>query len=378
MRSFNTRIWLEGILKLFLETRCVSEGRCFPCIRSLADASGYVLGPLLVLLPILLMTTGCQTMNLASPSRLFEEEPEFVTPTKVIPVWSDTVLHQAGKKGQRGCGGRVMFYAGDGKRAVRVDGSLVVYAWDDSRDKSQRKPDRKYVFPVDDFQKHFSQSSIGESYSFWIPWDETGGNQTELTLVARFVGRNGAEITSTPAKVILPGEIVERASKKETRLVRGQPDEQHEEDESNKIRQVSFEQTQSGPRKKADKIKPSLTAAEIPLTDGFLKRNMSNRAASYSAEELFEESADARAVPDNAHKPVDKQSQASQADGRSGESETSTESVREQAATTSPPEDRSLRFRHRVQTTRAAQRSVGRALSQRYQPESRRAPWERN
>lgn len=332
----------------------------------------------ILLLPILLLTTGCQTMSLASPSELFEKEPEFVTPSKVIPVWSDTVLHQAGKKGQRGCGGRVMFYARDGKRAVRVDGSLVVYAWDDSRDSKQRKPDRKYVFPTDDFQKHYSTSSIGDSYSFWIPWDETGGQQTELTLVARFVGRNGAEITSTPAKVILPGEVAELDPSEKTNLnERVVRDNEFHEQRTSGIQQVGFEQHASGSDQSGRRRKRSLTSSEIPLTDGFLKRNMSNGAATYSAEELFKEPGDTPPADDNSL-PERAPHQTFRTGESPGETHSSAPSDGGQTAIISPAEDHSLQFRHRVQTSRATQRSVDRALSQRYQSGSRRAPWERD
>lgn len=335
----------------------------------------------LTLLLLLLsgVLTGCHTMNLASPARLFEEEPEFVTPSKVIPVWSDTVLHQGGKKGQRGCGGRVMFYAGDGKRAVRVDGSLVVYAWNDSRDDKQRRPDRKYVFSNDDFQKHYSTSSIGDSYSFWIPWDETGGQQTELTLVARFVGRNGAEITSTPAKVILPGEVPEPVRKNESRLLQDEDlKERFWADESNGIQQVRFERSIEQQNTERERlIKRSMIAAEIPLTDGFLQRNMSNRPASYSAEALFSETANASAKADRSSSIPMRHQPALSGDVPGGSLATA-QSDGERADIISPPEDRSLRFRHRVQNSRATQRSVDRALSERYQSKSRRAPWERD
>ena len=328
-----------------------------------------------------MISCGCQLTDVASPSKLFKDEPDFVTPTKVIPVWSDTVLHQVGKQGQRGCGGRVMFYAGDGKKAVQVDGSLVVYVWDDSSDDKQRKPDRKYVFRAEDFQKHYSASTIGESYSFWIPWDGTGGEQTELTLVARFIGRNGAELTSTPGKVILPGEVPTLAEKEKIRRSRRSETWHHDpDDKDGGIRQVSFEQGSSKPAAPAKK--PSLTTAEIPLTDGFLQRNM-QRPAGFSTEELFKP-----ANPGSTNQPQG----ASPGLEHTNTADETGASARRLMGTPAPPPssvnqnlngaplpaDRSLQFRHRVQTSRAARRSVGHALSERYRTESRPAPWERD
>jgi hypothetical protein len=333
-----------------------------------------------VLLPMLvLLATGCQTLDVTALSDILEDEPEFVTPTKLIPVWSDTVLHQAGRKGQRGCGGRMMFYAGDGKRAVRVDGSLVVYVWDDSREDKQRKPDRKYVFTVDDFQKHYSKSTIGESYSFWIPWDETGGPQTELTLVVRFVGRDGAELTSSPARVILPGLVPEPARLQNDRLDRDRTaDSQPAAGRSaDGVQQAGYEEPAEQRDVTASPRKTSLTTAEIPLTDGFLERNMSNRAAPYSAESLFEAPVEMPREPEGS--AFEQGADADDSINAGSDARDPADSSRSgQAAAGLSPGDRSLRFQHRVRTSRAAQRSVGRALSERYQSASRLAPWERD
>ena len=274
-----------------------------------------------------------------------EEEPEYATPSKVIPIWSDTILNQAGHKAERGCGGRLMFYAGESRKSVRVDGSLVVYAWNDSSDNHKRKPDRRYVFRMEDMQKHYSPSSVGESYSFWIPWDAAGGDRTELTLVTRFIGRNGAEVVSTPAKVILPGDVP-------------MPGEaslplQEESVDAPMIRQASF--ATDGPLL-AEKQSPADT---IRIGEGFISRNMQG---ALSPDDLFDAS-DSAAHETQAVDVTEEAPTASTADN---------------ANTVIESQDRSLRFQHRVQTTREARQSVGRALSERYQSGGRRAPWDQD
>ncbi|MCA9034847.1 MAG: hypothetical protein KDA91_06955 [Planctomycetaceae bacterium] len=332
------------------------------------------------LLAMICSASGCQSL-IRSPAQLFEKEPEFVTPTKIIPVWSDTVLHQVGTKGQRGCGGRVMFYAGDGKRAVRVDGSLVVYVWNDSDNEEQRKPDRKYVFPADDLQKHYSTSPVGESYSFWIPWDGTDGERTRLTLVARFVGRNGAEITSAPGQVILPGRIPELAKKERRREQTndGVQTAAFQTETPVSVQQVKFEDPMPTPGKQLPLR--TLTTAEIPLTDGFLKRNMQGPQA-YTPDELL----DTNAPMENYHSHQEMSQSDLLPSGLQNtileaadhvEDRSHVRNSSENMDFNSLPEDRSLQFQHRVQTRRAAQRSVGRALSERYQSELRTAPWDR-
>ena len=333
------------------------------------------------------LLSGCASM-ITNPARLLEKEPEFIRPNKVIPVWSDTVLHQSGQQGQRGCGGRVMFYAGDGKRAVRVDGALMIYAWDDSKPTKERQPDRKYIFKADDLQDHFSESSIGDSYSFWVPWDAAGGERKELTLVARFVGRDGSEVTSTPAKVILPGAIPlppQTASPETshvTNAVAGGTET------TSGIQTVSFQQLsnetdqQAAPSMTRRGISASETSgfhtSEIPLTEGFLKRNMQNNAGkAYSPSDLFSEPADTPTSPTEQWKQLWQQESNDQhTEQTQRKSDDSTELAA--PATTAQPADHSLRFRDRVRSSRESQRSVDRALSERYQPTLRRAPWEKN
>ena len=57
-----------------------------------------------------------------------------------------------------------MFYAEDEESPISVDGTLTVYAYDDSaRDRDVSVPARKYVFPSEQFAKHYSKSQLGKS-----------------------------------------------------------------------------------------------------------------------------------------------------------------------------------------------------------------------
>jgi hypothetical protein len=158
----------------------------------------------LILLVCVTLLPGCM-LGTGAAGLFSRDKPEYLTPRQMVPVWSDTVLHQSGEPATRGVGGRIMFYGLDKHKAVRSEGTLVVYAWDDSQGMQERSPDRKFVFPAEDLQQHYSQSRLGHSYSFWLPWDAAGGQLTHLTLITRFVSKDGAELTSAPAHVVLPG-----------------------------------------------------------------------------------------------------------------------------------------------------------------------------
>jgi hypothetical protein len=151
------------------------------------------------------------------PSKLFslsdEEEPEVGIPVRMVGTWTDTVLSQPGKKGQRGFGGRLMFYERSEEKPILVEGQLVVYAFDETgRDVTDNKPTRRYVFPPDQIARHMSKSELGASYSFWLPWDDVGGPQTEVSLICRFEPKGGSVVTSEQTKHMLPGTITPGAT----------------------------------------------------------------------------------------------------------------------------------------------------------------------
>lgn len=99
-----------------------------------------------------------------------------------------------------------MFFDGQSDEPIRVDGTMTVYAFDGtSANSAGTVPERKFVFLAEDLPKHFSESKLGPSYSFWLPWDELGGYERQLTLVTRFEPVNGAPAMSQPSRHYLPG-----------------------------------------------------------------------------------------------------------------------------------------------------------------------------
>ena len=129
-------------------------------------------------------------------------------PDKVVAYWSDTVLTQTGRPAIRGFGGRLMFYEGKNEDPIKVEGTLVVYAFDDTnREANNARPDRKYVFTPEQVPLHYSKSKVGHSYSVWLPWDEVGGLQKEITLIVRFESKDAPVVLSDPCRQLLPGRV---------------------------------------------------------------------------------------------------------------------------------------------------------------------------
>lgn len=155
---------------------------------------------------LVLAVSGCSRLDVRNAFSWPGFKPKPQTPSRMVDVWTDTVLHQRGQPGVRGFGGRVMFYAEGKEYPVVVDGALTVFAFDDQDpNPSNTAPAKKFIFPAEQLAKHYSKSKVGHSYSFWLPWDEAGGPQRQISLIARFEDREGTITMSKMAHKTLPG-----------------------------------------------------------------------------------------------------------------------------------------------------------------------------
>ena len=179
--------------------------------QSLAGASCYVKPTLVraacyVCVSMLFCSLGCQFAPKPATVWPWNKDEVKAIPDRILPVWTDSVLHQPSQPGVRGFGGRVYFYGKENTEPVEVDGNFAVYVFDaDDNTPSDQKPLRKYVFTADQFKTHMSKTSMGPSYSVWIPWGEVGGPPRRLSLISRFEGREGGTTISDPTIKMLPG-----------------------------------------------------------------------------------------------------------------------------------------------------------------------------
>ena len=159
------------------------------------------------LLLALFLVPGCAQFNLRDKwKELTGDTGEFRRPMRVVAIWSDTVLTNPATVPIRGFGARLMFYEGDDQNPIKVSGTLTVYAFDEARrQKTDMRPDRKYVFTADQLEKHYSKSELGHSYSIWVPWDAVGGESKEISLIVRFIPTTGGVVISEQVKQFLPG-----------------------------------------------------------------------------------------------------------------------------------------------------------------------------
>jgi hypothetical protein len=189
------------------------------------------------------------------------------TPERLVATWTDTVLNTAGQPSKRGFGGRIVFFQRESKDPVRVDGQLVVYAFDDTdREPHETHPARRNVFPAEDFARMESDSSLGASYSVFLPWDELGGPPKKISLITRFEPAKGAIVMGEQTRHYLPGIGVD--GKVTTQIA-----ETTTEDEDSEVQLAGYSgasKKQTGaigrtPSEAAEKPRLQMTTATIPL-----------------------------------------------------------------------------------------------------------------
>ena len=166
----------------------------------------------------LLTFCGCQSLSESARyiddsmpwnSKQAEQRRHEQAAARIVAIWSHDVLSTPKQGAIQGFGGRMYFY-NRRQEAVKVEGQLIVYAFDDTgktvTDHSKMAPTRKYIFRADQLQSHLSESELGPSYSFWIPWQKIGGQERKISLVPVFIPEQGEVINGLFSKAVLPGK----------------------------------------------------------------------------------------------------------------------------------------------------------------------------
>ena len=166
-----------------------------------------------LLVTLACLSGGCSQLDLKksfSVPFFDDKDDEVQTPDRVIAVWVDTIKYTQGETPTRGFGGKLMFYHDKEEKPVKVEGDLVIYAFDeDGRKPTDPRPTRKYVFQAEQFKEHLKPDpKMGDTYHFFLPWDNVGGYQKKISMIVRFQPKLGAVVVSEQTKHMLPGKPV--------------------------------------------------------------------------------------------------------------------------------------------------------------------------
>lgn len=134
-------------------------------------------------------------------------EPAPETPAKIVAIWSNSVFNEPGTKPVRGLGGRLYFY--DAKhQPICVDGKLAVFLYDDTEPgrRKDQEATKQIHFSPEQVAGNYTPTEFGPSYSFWLPWDEVGGERKHLSVIPVFTSNEGEMLVGDQARYLLPGK----------------------------------------------------------------------------------------------------------------------------------------------------------------------------
>ncbi len=152
-------------------------------------------------------STGANAASSMNPLKMINpgaEKSPAKTPTRMVVIWKDATISDAAKPPTRGFGGRVYFYD-EKEQTVQVDGEMIVFGYEDGENEGSIKADRKYVFLQEEFQKRFSETDLGPSYSIWLPWDRAGGERQTIALLPVFKANDGTVVQGGHSVCVLNG-----------------------------------------------------------------------------------------------------------------------------------------------------------------------------
>jgi len=151
-----------------------------------------------------LATVGCARFDLRRNIPWQETSDKPVR--SVVAFWTEAVIERTSGPPYRGFGGRLLFYPADMSQPIKVQGTVVVYAFDEDLPPPENlKPVRKFVFTNEQLQDVYSESKLGPSYNLLIPWEEFSPKARRVSLIVRYIPENGPSVVSEQVKVFLAG-----------------------------------------------------------------------------------------------------------------------------------------------------------------------------
>lgn len=159
---------------------------------------------------LLLLVTGCQSMNLSLP--MTGEKDEIPAATKENPAQEVLALWQPGEgrdtKGLpcRGFAGQLFFFQRGSESPVKVEGHVQVYLFDDQgTEDEQAKPLHVYQFLDGTWNQYLTNTNLGPAYQVFIPYPRRGSHQAKCSLRAKYINQEGATVFSETADLVLIG-----------------------------------------------------------------------------------------------------------------------------------------------------------------------------
>lgn len=162
----------------------------------------------IALFPLLLTAAGCATLDWPwSKDRVLQATPRNPA-VQILCLWQSSTGRDPDGLPCRGFAGQIIFLSARGVAPVAVKGDVRIYVFDDQGSLEERAEPRMWDFDSGAWSMHLTNSSLGPTYSVFIPYTKAGAEQVSCTLRLRLTPEDGAVLFSETAKVILPGKKV--------------------------------------------------------------------------------------------------------------------------------------------------------------------------
>lgn len=152
------------------------------------------------------LSTGCATLHFPWDDRTPVASARNPV-VQVLCLWEPSEGRDPNGHPCRGFAGQIIFQANHNGEAVKVDGDVAILVYDDQgTPEDQEKPQHEFDFDSGAWSRHLRVGTLGPTYNVFVPYTRKGNHHAVCTLKVRYKPKQGAEVVSDAARIILPGK----------------------------------------------------------------------------------------------------------------------------------------------------------------------------
>jgi hypothetical protein len=156
-----------------------------------------------------LACAGCKSTPVRPHAEPAVSQPADVHVTKVLAVWTDSVLREDDKPVAQGFTCKVYLMSAESSEPAAAPGEFAFYAFveppaSDPAAKPPVKPEREWKFTASESAARLKKDPLGLGYSFWLPWGPPANEHRQCSLVVRYTPAGGQPVLSESTLVHLP------------------------------------------------------------------------------------------------------------------------------------------------------------------------------
>lgn len=149
--------------------------------------------------------SGCATLHLPWDKDRIPQATARNPAIRIVCLWEQGEGRDPDGLPCRGFAGQILFLANRNAMPVQVHGDVRIYLFDDvGTPEEQAKPLRQFDFSSDAWQMHLTKSTIGPSYSVFVPYVRRGQSNAQCSIRVRLSPQDGptvfSEVTSLPLR----------------------------------------------------------------------------------------------------------------------------------------------------------------------------------